>query len=159
MFAQERAISSGRERITASIIRSAVRDKLGLPRAVLDALRTNDRRVLEQYEDVYPPQLKQRSPKPPPAPEAVSGLTNNTSYTSQADAPPAVSSDERQNARHQSTNQMPGRPPNEVRGELPKIVAGLSGQNDLAAYNALFLAGYIRRPKEYLPEVYGRKEA
>jgi hypothetical protein len=53
---------------------------------------------------------------------------------------------------------MPGRPPNEARGELPKIVAGLSGQNDLAAYNALLQAGYIRRPEEYLPEVYGRKE-
>jgi hypothetical protein len=52
-----------------------------------------------------------------------------------------------------------GRPPNEVRGELPKMVAGLSGQNDLAAYNALLQAGYIRRPEEYLPDVYGRKEA
>jgi hypothetical protein len=40
MFAQELAISSGRERITASIISSAVRDKLGLPRAVLDTLKT-----------------------------------------------------------------------------------------------------------------------
>jgi hypothetical protein len=34
----------------------------------------------------------------------------------------------------------------------------LSGRNDLAAYNALLQAGYIRRPEEYLPEVYGRKE-
>jgi hypothetical protein len=158
MFAQERAIASGRERITASIIRSAVRDKLGLPRAVLDALRTNDRRVLEQYEDVYPPQLKQCSPKLLPAPESVSDPTNDISYTSQSDAPPAAS-DEQQNARHQSLDRMPSRPPNEVRGELPKMVAGLSGQNDLAAYNALLQAGYIRRPEEYLPDVYGRKEA
>jgi AAA domain-containing protein len=158
MFAQERAISSGRERITASIIRSAVHDKLGLPRAVLDALRTNDRRVLEQYEDVYPSQLKQRLRKPLPGPEVVCALANNPSYTSQADPPPVASSDEQQNARHQPPDRMPGRPPNEVRGELPKIVAGSSGQNDLAAYNALLQAGYIRRPEEYLPGVYGRKE-
>jgi hypothetical protein len=158
MFAQERAISSGRERITASIIRSAVRDKLGLPRAVLDALRTNDRRVLEQYEDVYPPQLKQRLPQPLSASEAVCSIADDISHTSPADAPPAVSSDEQQNARHQSLDRMPGRPPSEAPGELPKIVAGLSGQNDLAAYNALLQAGYIRRPEEYLPEVYGRKE-
>jgi hypothetical protein len=158
MFAQERAISSGRERITASIIRSAVRDKLGLPRAVLDALRTNDRRVLEQYEDVYPPQLKHCLPQLLSAPEAVCGIANDISHTSHADAPPAVSSDEQENARHQSLDRMPGRPPNEACGELPKIVAGLSGQNDLAAYNALLQAGYIRRPEEYLPEVYGRKE-
>jgi hypothetical protein len=158
MFAQERAISSGRERITASIIRSAVRDKLGLPRAVLDALRTNDRRVLEQYEDVYPPQLKQCLPQLLSAPEAVCDIANDISHTSHADAPPAVLSDKQQNARHQSLDRMPGRPPNEARGELPKIVAGLSGQNDLAAYNALLQAGYIRPPEEYLPEVYGRKE-
>jgi hypothetical protein len=159
MFAQERAIDSGRERVTASVIRSAVRDKLGLPRAVLDALRTNDRRVLEQYEDVYPPQLKQYLPKPPPALEAVSGLANDIIDKSRADAPAAVSLDEQQDTRHQPPDRMPGRPPNEAPGELPKIVAGLSGQNDLTAYNALLLAGYIRRPEEYLHEVYGRKEA
>jgi hypothetical protein len=54
---------------------------------------------------------------------------------------------------------MPGSPPNKGPGELPKIVAGLQGQDDLAAYDALRLAGYIRHPGEYLPDVYGRKEA
>jgi hypothetical protein len=56
-------------------------------------------------------------------------------------------------------DQTPGSPPNKAPGELPKIVAGLSGQDDFAAYDALRLAGYIRHPEEYLPDLYGRKES
>ncbi len=160
MFAQERAIDSGRERITASVISSAARDKLGIPRAILDALKTNDRRVLEQYEDVYPIKLKQHLSEVPQAPEVVGHLATDIIYKSQAEAPLAALPDVKQDARqepHQSSDQMPGSPTNEVRGELPKIVAGLSVQNDLAAYNALLLAGHIRHPGEYLPDVYERK--
>jgi hypothetical protein len=162
MFAQERAIDSGREKITASVIRSAARDKLGIPRAVLDALKTNDRRVLEQYEDVYPSQIKQRLSGASQAPDAVGHITTDVIYKSQADTPPAAAPDLEQDARQEvqpSANQMPGSPPNKGPGELPKIVAGLQGQDDLAAYDALRLAGYIRHPGEYLPDVYGRKEA
>jgi hypothetical protein len=53
MFAQERAIDSGKEVLTAGIIRSAAKDKLRIPRDVLQALKTKDKRVLEQYEDLY----------------------------------------------------------------------------------------------------------
>ncbi len=56
-------------------------------------------------------------------------------------------------------DQMAGSPPNKTTGELPKIVAGLSGRDDFAAYDALRLADYIRHPDEYLPDVYERKEA
>lgn len=162
LFAQERAISSSRERITASIISSAARDKLGLPRAVLDALKTNDRRVLEQYEDAYPTRLKQRLSGLPQVAEAVGHLAADIIYKSHADASPAALPDEQQDAQydtHQFSDQAPGLPLNEVRGELPKIVTGLSGQSDFDAYNALLLAGYIRRPDEYLPDMHGPKEA
>lgn len=57
MFAQERAIESGKEDLTSAVIRSAARDKLRLPKPVLDALRLGDKRVLERFEDVYPPTL------------------------------------------------------------------------------------------------------
>src|SRR2546421_3633152 len=53
MFAQERAIDSGQEVVTGAIIRSVAKDKLGMPREVLHALKTKDKRVLEQYEDLY----------------------------------------------------------------------------------------------------------
>jgi AAA domain-containing protein len=58
MFAQQRAIESGKEEITAAVIRSAARDKLRLPKPVLDALRVGDKRVLERFEDVYPAMLQ-----------------------------------------------------------------------------------------------------
>ncbi len=146
----------------ASVIRSAARDKLGIPRAILNALKTNDRRVLEQYEDVYPTHLRQRLSVAPQAPDAVGHIATDVIYKAQTDAPPATSPDVELGSRqgpHHSVDQMSGSPPNKAPGELPKIVAGLSGQGDFAAYNALRLAGYIRHPDEYLPDVYGRKEA
>ncbi|MCI0338629.1 MAG: hypothetical protein L0226_13715, partial [Acidobacteria bacterium] len=134
--------------------------KLGIPRTILDALKTNDRRVLEQYEDVYPSQIKQRLSGAPQAPDAVGHIASEVIYKLRADAPLAALSDVEQDKRqepHHSAGQMPGSPLNKAPGELPKIVAGLSEQNDFAAYNALRLAGHIRHPDEYLPEVYGRK--
>ncbi len=101
MFAQERAISSGREKITASVIRSAAPDKLGIPRAVLDAFKTNDRRVLEQYEDVYPSQIKQCLSEASQAPDAVGHITTDVIYKSQTDAPPAAAPDLGQDARQE----------------------------------------------------------
>jgi AAA domain-containing protein len=58
MFAQERAIETGRERIDAGVIRKAAKDKLKIPRKVLHALRTKDMRILEQFEDIYPSAMK-----------------------------------------------------------------------------------------------------
>lgn len=162
MFAQERAITSGRERVTAAVIRSAARDKLGIPRAVLNALKTNDRRVLEQYEDVYPTQVKQRLSALPQAPEVVGHLATDVVDKSQADAPPAAFPDMQQDARQpspQSSDQIPSVPLDKAPGELLRLLAGLSEQNDFAAYHALLRAGYIRHPDEYLPDVYGRKAA
>ncbi|MGH9841724.1 MAG: hypothetical protein ACREEM_23470 [Blastocatellia bacterium] len=64
LFAQERAIESGKEEVTAAVIRSAARDKLRLPKPVLDALRRGDQRVLELYEDVYPAMLQAHACSP-----------------------------------------------------------------------------------------------
>jgi len=162
MLAQQRAIESGREVVTASVIRSAARDHLGIPRAVLAALKTGDRRVLEQYEDVYPTHLKPHLPELPPAPEVVGQLATDIVDQSLAGAPPLAVPDEPPDTRHElipSPAQMPDAPTNKGRGELPQIIAGLSGQHDFAAYDALRIAGYIRHPNEYLPDVSDLKEA
>ena len=50
MFAQERAIDSKKEAVTASIIRSSAKDYLRIPRAVLIALKNGDKQALVQYE-------------------------------------------------------------------------------------------------------------
>lgn len=53
MFAQERAIDSGKELITGSVIRSVAADKIRIPRSVIQAIKANDVRALERYEDLY----------------------------------------------------------------------------------------------------------
>lgn len=54
IFAQQRAIESGQEKITASIIRSVARDKFKMLQHALKALKDKDKRALENYEDLYP---------------------------------------------------------------------------------------------------------
>lgn len=53
-FAQKRAIESETEKITVGIIRSVAKEKLNMPRKILNALKTGDMRVLRDFEDVYP---------------------------------------------------------------------------------------------------------
>lgn len=54
IFAQERAIESGKEIVNESIIRSVARDKLKTLKPVLTAIRLDDERALNTWDDVYP---------------------------------------------------------------------------------------------------------
>lgn len=54
MFAQELAITSGKEKITASIIRSAAKDKFSLLQPILKAFKAKDKTALSKFEDAYP---------------------------------------------------------------------------------------------------------
>lgn len=54
IFAQQRAIESGKEKITASIIRSVAKDKFKMLQHALKAMKNKDKRSLEYYEDLYP---------------------------------------------------------------------------------------------------------
>jgi hypothetical protein len=58
MFAQERAMEIGTERITAGLIRRVAKDKLKIPQLVLQALKMKDMRILERFEDLYPAAMK-----------------------------------------------------------------------------------------------------
>jgi hypothetical protein len=58
MFAQERAMATGRERISAGLIRKVAKDKLKIPQLVLKALKTKDMRILERFEDLYPAAIR-----------------------------------------------------------------------------------------------------
>jgi hypothetical protein len=58
MFAQERAIETGRERIDAGLIRKVAKDKLKIPRLVLNALRVKNMGILEKFEDIYPAAMR-----------------------------------------------------------------------------------------------------
>jgi hypothetical protein len=54
MLAQVRAIATGKEAVTESIIRSVAKDSLRLAQPILSALKTGDIRFLQSVEDVHP---------------------------------------------------------------------------------------------------------
>lgn len=58
MFAQERAIDTGKELVTAKIIRSVAKDKFGMLRDVLLALKYGNKQALSRWDDVYPTAIK-----------------------------------------------------------------------------------------------------
>lgn len=68
MFSQERAITSGEEKLTASIIRSAAKDKFNLLQPALKAFKEKDKTALANFEDAYPKFLKvdllEKKPQP-----------------------------------------------------------------------------------------------
>lgn len=59
MFAQERAIDTKKEVVTANIIRSVAKDKFGMLRDVLLALKYGNKEALARFEDVYPTAIKE----------------------------------------------------------------------------------------------------
>jgi hypothetical protein len=54
MLAQIRAMTTGRERVTAALIQSVAADSLRLAQPMLQALRSGDRMKLAQFEDIQP---------------------------------------------------------------------------------------------------------
>jgi hypothetical protein len=58
MFAQEHAITSGEEKLTPAIIRSAAKDKFNLLQPALKAFKEKDKSALADFEDAYPKFLK-----------------------------------------------------------------------------------------------------
>lgn len=54
MFSQELAISSGREEISSSIIRSAAKNKFNLLKPVIKAFKNKNKEELVKFEDAYP---------------------------------------------------------------------------------------------------------
>lgn len=59
MFSQELAITSGAEKITGSIILSAAKNKFNLLQPALKALKSKQKKALDQFEDIYPSYLKE----------------------------------------------------------------------------------------------------
>lgn len=171
MFAQERAIDSGKEAITSAIIRSVAKDKLGLPREVLDALKMGDKGILSRFEDVYPTALRKYLSELPEAvqitgkivsePEVEAAIESffNTDQVIPSSLPEqkldqqerarASASEVSVNNGHSSKKQS-RTSLSSAKGELPKIIAALDKKDGLSAYDALKQAGYIRSANEYL---------
>ena len=63
MLAQERAIETGKEELTASIIRSVCLDKFRIIRPALEALKAKSKNALARFEDAYPQFLEKHFEK------------------------------------------------------------------------------------------------
>jgi hypothetical protein len=150
LFAQERAIESGKEEVTAAVIRSAAKDKLKLPQPILDALRRGNQRLLERYEDVYPVILQAQSLS------RTIGVGEKTQ--SVAIIEKAISESSPQSpVSHQTNSSVNGNQyrrkkqavVNTQQGELPRLAALAAKQNQVV-YEALRQGGYLRDANEYL---------
>lgn len=163
MFAQERAIESGGEKITADVIRSAARDKFRMLRRVLQALKDNEKGALETYEDVYPTVFKDYLHALPEG-SGVHVIGNlDSSPTMQLMAQPdvnsSVSADDvvpapalyiKAKATKESARQARNAQGTALEGSLSPVLRPLVGNRAATAYDALKGAGFIRPAREFL---------
>jgi hypothetical protein len=152
MLAQERAIESGKEEVTAAVIRSAARDRLRLPKPVLDALRRGDQRVLDLYEDVYPTILRAHSCS------RTGESFDKTESAAKPERPAPVMPESAPKApangatarANQSKRKKQAAPLACAMWKLPQIATLAAKQNE-GVYEALKRSGYLRPVNEYLP--------
>lgn len=164
MFAQERAIESGAEKITADVIRSAARDKFGMLRRVLQALRDGEKGALETYEDVYPKLFKDYLRALPEGSGVhITGKLDSSPVINLL-AQPDVEADTETPAEEaiqpalyvaakatkESARQARKAQGAVVEGSLPLVLRPLVGKRNTTAYDALKGAGFIRPAREFI---------
>jgi hypothetical protein len=154
LFAQERAIESGKEEVTAAVIRSVAKDKLRLPQGVLKALRLGNKRVLERYEDVYPIILQFQSLSRTVEVGANSQPGHAIERPAETMPESSPQSAEGHEADSGADGNLTGRKKQAVvnarQGELPQLVA-LAAKENRGVYETLRQSGYLRDANEYLP--------
>lgn len=178
LLAQVRAIATGKERVTESIIKSVAKDSLRMARSVLNALKeTNSdrkRELLINCEDVYPIDIE------PFIEEATESLLDEDSFIPLSEPQECLGGGETgKQAQTELLNQHFCSPASEpatdqknvttpavatttkrsrkrtlqasVEESLPEIVASAASRG-LCAYEALKQSGYIRSATEYVLE-------
>jgi hypothetical protein len=174
MFAQERAIDTGKESVTANIIQSVAKDKFRMLKDVLSAIRYQDKGSLSRWDDVYPAALK----------EYLESLTENGRRQITVAGAAGSASDLRATLRNNgagpdekqeataalgTTNAIrlfpspqqealklgpPGKGGKRgapgAKGLLPAIISSVERKDDRAAYEALKQAGYVHSPSNHL---------
>ena len=170
MLAQVRAITTRKEKITASIIKSVASDCLRTAREVLDALKEGNLEKLQSCEDVRPigieefieEERKQLSVDNSPttgeslmnseseeeAIEQAQQRGSDSSATEPAKEQKDISTSSKGKTRR-SSNKRSSKDDSE--GGLPEIIAA-GKQRSITAYKALRETGYIRSATEYLVE-------
>lgn len=144
-FAQERAINSGKEEITPSIIRSAAKDKIGIPRDVLNALKEGNKQALAIFEDVYPTALKDYITEPS-LDSHIEGKISQEVISDDFDEISAPSN----SPKASPTKGKSKRPPISKEAVLPNIMKNLPSKSASDVYEALKAAGYIKHSSEFV---------
>jgi hypothetical protein len=181
-FAQERAIDSKKEVVTADLIRSVAADKLKMLSEVLTALKSGDKRALARFDDLYPTCFKDYLTALPDQEQQVLEVTGKIKSSpeikaqleaakAQALSLPSNESKKPDGEGEQSTEESAPatgaakprsnvrsaakgnkRVPRRERGVLPGLVADLDKNDRLAGYNALKEAGFVRPASDYIVE-------
>lgn len=170
-FAQKRTIESESKKITVGIIRSVAKEKLNMPRKILNALKTGDMRVLSDFEDVYPrdfennfvvPTLQDTGSKENA--DTSSQNKSNQSINITMELSPFIKSagveitgkSERKAKESKSRTREYGRRPSEIPGlsfankrRLIQLTSGNEKGKNSDAYSILKEAGFMRPSDEF----------
>jgi hypothetical protein len=129
MLAQIRAMTTGRERVTAALIRSVAADSLRLAQPMLQALRSGDRMKLAQFEDIQP--LDMETHIQSARAEAVTAVSETAASTLQEAKP--------KSGRAASDKPV-----------IPEGLLAVKAEGNQLMYTHLKQAGYIRSLNTYL---------
>jgi hypothetical protein len=152
MFAQERAIDSGNEIVSAQIIRSVAKDKFGMLRDILRALKYGDKRALYRFEDVYPVAFKDYLIVLPDESKTDIEVTGKVGSSPDIKATLEKTTASVKTEKPLNTSELGSPPTTNKRGEyklrrerglLPKLTADLGKNNPKAFYTVLRDAGHL----------------
>jgi hypothetical protein len=170
MFAQERAITSGVEELTASIIRSAAKDKFNLLQPALKAFKDRDKEALVKFEDAYPKFLKVVLLDENPSPDVAGEIVEEPEFKILLDSNPPNESElkikeepidtETQQAindffkldNSKSNNRVLSKKKGKSAGLLPSIFDSIENADKTSIYFSLNKAGFIYSGSEFLEE-------
>jgi hypothetical protein len=154
ILAQIRAIVSGYEKITATIIRSVAHDSLRLAKPVIQALRTGKTEELAAMSDIHPIEIPsairdiQRK-------QLLGKLSENSQSTNGGDVRPAVpdslestqvmSADHRESFQNGTPKKVRRPKKSEIASQCPLVQTANEGaKNGISAHDALVASGAIK---------------
>jgi hypothetical protein len=170
MFAQERAITSGEEKLTTSIIRSAAKDKFNLLQPALKAFKDKDKEALTDFEDAYPKFLKVVLLDENPSPDVVGEIIEEPEFKILLDSRDSDETKLEAANSHVDTetqqaiidffytgNSKPGnrhssKHKGKSNGFLPALFDSIENADKTSVYFSLNKAGFIYSGSEFLDE-------
>lgn len=167
MFAQERAITSGKEELTVSIIKSAAKDKFNLLQPAIKAFKDGDKMALAEFEDAYPEFIKVLLLGKKPTPQLEGQIVNEPEVkillhansdieiemeAASFDTETQLAIDDFYNLNNSRTNNHGAKRKERSKGLLPSLFDSLKNPDKTSIYSSLNKAGYICSGSEFLQE-------